>query len=151
MCALLVGLVIEYHIILNKLLCVGTTYNLPVATFLTGCFILYGVLNSVCRILERSKYSRNNHPNISTVGIVVSDWTYYKKVKQSQTALKSITFMTWDFGGQEEYYATHQCFLSRRSLYLVVWNVSHGMKGAEEIKPWLLNIQVGVVTTCIHV
>lgn len=94
------------------------------------------------RILERSKYSKNNQPNISTVGIVVSDWTYYKKVKQSQTALKSITFMTWDFGGQEEYYATHQCFLSRRSLYLVVWNVSHGLKGAEEIKPWLLNIQV---------
>ena len=80
--------------------------------------------------------------NISTVGIVVSDWTYFKRVKESQTALKSITFMTWDFGGQEEYYATHQCFLSRRSLYLAVWNVTHGMKGAEELKPWLLNIQV---------
>ena len=94
------------------------------------------------RIMERSRYTRGERPNISTVGIVVSDWTYYKRVKQSQTALKSITFMTWDFGGQEEYYATHQCFLSRRSLYLVVWNVTHGMKGAEEIKPWLLNIQV---------
>lgn len=92
--------------------------------------------------MERSRHSRGERPNISTVGIVVSDWTYYKRVKQSQTALKSITFMTWDFGGQEEYYATHQCFLSRRSLYLVVWNVTHGMKGAQEIKPWLLNIQV---------
>jgi GTPase SAR1 family protein len=95
--------------------------------------------------MERSRHSRGERPNISTVGIVVSDWTYYKRVKQSQTALKSITFMTWDFGGQEEYYATHQCFLSRRSLYLVVWNVTHGMKGAQEIKPWLLNIQVGVM------
>lgn len=94
------------------------------------------------RIMEHSRYKRGERPNISTVGIVVSDWTYYKRVKQSQTALKSITFMTWDFGGQEEYYATHQCFLSRRSLYLVVWNVTHGMKGAQEIKPWLLNIQV---------
>ena len=100
------------------------------------------VVNSSYRIMERSRYSRGERPNISTVGIVVSDWTYYKRVKQSQTALKSITFMTWDFGGQEEYYATHQCFLSRRSLYLVVWNVTHGMKGAQEIKPWLLNIQV---------
>ena len=79
--------------------------------------------------------------NISTVGIVVSDWTYFKRVRESQTALKSITFMTWDFGGQEEYYATHQCFLSRRSLYLAVWNVTHGMRGVEELKPWLLNIQ----------
>ena len=92
--------------------------------------------------MERSRYSRGERPNISTVGIAVSDWTYYKQVKQSQTALKSITFMTWDFGGQEKYYAIHQCFLSRRSLYLVVWNVTHGMKGAQEIKPWLLNIQV---------
>ena len=98
--------------------------------------------------MERSRYSRGERPNISTVGIVVSDWTYYKRVKQSQTALKSITFMTWDFCGQEEYYATHQCFLSRRSLYLVVWNVTHGMKGAQEIKPWLLNIQVCIKTWC---
>ena len=43
---------------------------------------------------------------------------------------------------QEEYYATHQCFLSRRSLYLVVWNVMDGREGVEELKPWLLNIQV---------
>ena len=41
-----------------------------------------------------------NKEKLSTVGIVVSDWTYYKKVHESQTALKSITFMTWDFGGQ---------------------------------------------------
>ena len=95
--------------------------------------------------MERTRYNRGERPNISTVGIVVSDWTYYKRVKQSQTALKSITFMTWDFSGQEEYYATHQYFLSRRSLYLVVWNATHGMKGAEEIKPWLLNIQVRLI------
>lgn len=30
-----------------------------------------------------------------------------------------ITFRTWDFGGQREYYATHQYFLSKRSIYLV--------------------------------
>ena len=95
------------------------------------------MLNPVYRPAPSSKEKK-----LSTVGIVVSDWTYYKKVKESQTSLKSITFMTWDFGGQEEYYATHQCFLSRRSLYLVVWNTSHGMVGVEELKPWLLNIQV---------
>ena len=25
----------------------------------------------------------------------------------------------WDFAGQKEFYSTHQCFLTRRSLYLV--------------------------------
>ena len=43
---------------------------------------------------------KRSSTRLSTVGIVVSDWTYYKKVKESQTSLKSITFMTWDFGGQ---------------------------------------------------
>lgn len=43
---------------------------------------------------------------------------------------------------QEEYYVTHQCFLSSRSLYLAVWNVTHGEKGIEDLGPWLHNIQV---------
>jgi len=30
------------------------------------------------------------------------------------------THRTWDFGGQEIYHATHQFFLTRRSLYLLV-------------------------------
>jgi len=53
-----------------------------------------------------------------------------------------VTFSAWDLAGQEVYYATHQCFLSRNTLYLVVWNITHGVRGAEELKPWLLNIQV---------
>jgi len=29
---------------------------------------------------------------------------------------------TWDFGGQHVYHATHQLFLTKRSLYLLCWN-----------------------------
>ena len=29
------------------------------------------------------------------------------------------TMRTWDFAGQEEFYSTHQCFLSNRAIYLV--------------------------------
>ena len=29
---------------------------------------------------------------------------------------------TWDFGGQEIYHATHQFFLTSRSLFLLLWN-----------------------------
>jgi len=32
------------------------------------------------------------------------------------------TFRVWDFAGQEDYYATHQCFLSQRSLFLLIWD-----------------------------
>ncbi|KAB7496364.1 Leucine-rich repeat serine/threonine-protein kinase 1 [Armadillidium nasatum] len=55
--------------------------------------------------------------------------------------VKVIMVPTWDFGGQKEYYATHQYFLSKRSLYLVVWNICDGEKGVEEILQWLVNIQ----------
>lgn len=39
------------------------------------------------------------------------------------------------------YYATHQYFLSKRSLYLVVWKISDGQRGIGEILQWLVNIQ----------
>ena len=44
---------------------------------------------------------------------------------------------------QREYYATHQCFLSHRSLYIAMWKVTDGEQGVNGIEPWLLNIQVG--------
>ena len=43
---------------------------------------------------------------------------------------------------QREYYATHQYFLSKRSIYLVVWKVTEGEKGVNDILQWLVNIQV---------
>ncbi|KAF6207493.1 hypothetical protein GE061_015939 [Apolygus lucorum] len=78
--------------------------------------------------------------NISTVGVDIGDWTYEKKIR-GQSSYGPVTFRTWDFGGQREYYATHQYFLSKRSLYLVVWKIPDGQKGISEILQWLVNIQ----------
>ena len=39
-----------------------------------------------------------------------------------------MTLRTWDFGGQEIYHATHQFFLSDRSLFLLVWNARLGFE-----------------------
>ena len=52
---------------------------------------------------------------------------------------------------QEEYYATHQCFLTNRSLFLLVWNVMDGEAGLLSLRPWLENIEVHVyiVDTCV--
>ena len=75
---------------------------------------------------------------LSTVGVDLGDWEY-------QTSKKpKVTFMTWDFGGQEEYYATHQCFLTQRSLYVLVWNVEMKEAGLESLRPWLENIGVRI-------
>lgn len=47
---------------------------------------------------------------------------------------------TWDFGGQEIYHATHQFFLTNRSLFLVVWNARSGWKQGNLYR-WLDVIQ----------
>ncbi|KAG1714290.1 Leucine-rich repeat serine/threonine-protein kinase 1 [Nymphon striatum] len=78
--------------------------------------------------------------SMSTVGVDVGDWTFEKKVRGSFN-YGPVMFRTWDFGGQREYYATHQYFLSKRSLYLAVWKITDGEKGVNEILHWLVNIQ----------
>ncbi|MDZ8025099.1 MAG: COR domain-containing protein, partial [Nostoc sp. DedQUE11] len=40
----------------------------------------------------------------------------------------SMELNTWDFGGQEIYHATHQFFLTNRSLFLLAWNARLGFE-----------------------
>ena len=82
--------------------------------------------------------------NESTVGVDVSEWHYRPALGR-----KIFSFSIWDFGGQEEYYATHQCFLSQRSLYLLLFNLKEGEKGVQELKPWLNNIALRAPKSCI--
>ena len=81
--------------------------------------------------------------SISTVGVDIGDWTFEKRDRSNDTGKSPgpVVFRTWDFGGQTEYYATHQYFLSKRSLYIVVWKITDGEKGVNEIQQWLINIQ----------
>ena len=75
------------------------------------------------------------HLGGSTVGVDIGKWSYHPSLFKP-----TFTFSVWDFAGQQEYYATHQVFLSKRSLYLAVWNVKEGRQGISELKPWLNNI-----------
>lgn len=43
---------------------------------------------------------------------------------------------TWDFGGQEIYHATHQFFLTDRSLFLLLWNSRSGWEQGR-LRYWL--------------
>jgi internalin A len=53
----------------------------------------------------------------------------------------SLVLNTWDFGGQDIYHATHQFFLTKRSLYLVVWNSRTGDEQSK-LDFWLKTISV---------
>jgi internalin A len=50
----------------------------------------------------------------STEGIAVSQWKF--KGGHGEDFIANV----WDFGGQEIYHTTHQFFLTKRSLYLLV-------------------------------
>lgn len=80
----------------------------------------------------------------STFGVDISEWCY-----SSSIGSRSFQFSIWDFSGKEEYYATHQCFLSQHSLYLLLFNIKHGLKGVEELKPWLNNIALQAPHSCV--
>ena len=43
---------------------------------------------------------------------------------------------------QEVYHTTHQCFYSRRSMYLALFRLTDGEEGIEELEQWLRIVQV---------
>jgi internalin A len=61
----------------------------------------------------------------STEGIDVACWSFPSAIRVKRDGREELhysdfTVNIWDFGGQEIYHATHQFFLTRRSLYALV-------------------------------
>ena len=71
-----------------------------------------------------------NSEEPTTHGIRIKNW-------QVDTGNKEVRFNIWDFGGQEIMHATHQFFLSKRSLYVLV------LDGRRDERPeyWLRHIE----------
>uniref|UniRef100_H2Z0S2 Leucine-rich repeat protein SHOC-2 n=1 Tax=Ciona savignyi TaxID=51511 RepID=H2Z0S2_CIOSA len=67
---------------------------------------------------------------LATVGVDVNEWKLKHKNK-----LYSVS--AWDFAGQEDFYATHPCFLSERAMYIAVYDASRSLKELQTLKPWL--------------
>ncbi|KAM5251671.1 leucine-rich repeat serine/threonine-protein kinase 2 isoform 1-T1 [Hipposideros larvatus] len=73
----------------------------------------------------------------ATVGIDVKDWPIQIRVKRK----KDLILNVWDFAGREEFYSTHPHFMTQRSLYLAVYDLSKGQAEVDAMKPWLFNIK----------
>jgi len=89
------------------------------------------LLNCLLRTGDKStKNKKAVNKTISTDGIDIHTYNFNCPVNENgkpaadgkNTQIVSLT--AWDFGGQEIYYTTHQFFLSHRSVYVVVWNLS---------------------------
>ncbi len=75
----------------------------------------YGLVGKTS-LMKRLVFNEYNENESSTEGIDIKNWDL--KI-ESNTNLK---INIWDFGGQEIYHSTHQFFLSKRSIYLLVWD-----------------------------
>ena len=90
-------------------------------------------------LLRRLKGLYLTEERIPTKGVEIDSW------KCDFGRGKSITFVTWDFAGQEEYYATHQCFLSTGALYILCFSLEtfhQDEKSLQNMTEWLQSIQL---------
>lgn len=86
----------------------------------------------LCRHLENSKYDLN----ISTDGIEIGTWSTGKGRNQ-------ISFTTFDFGGQDIFYPTHQFFLTARCVYVVVFRLD-ASDFMERVMYWVRTIDATI-------
>ncbi|XP_055958804.1 probable serine/threonine-protein kinase pats1 [Patella vulgata] len=79
-----------------------------------------------------------------TDGIDIQPWTIKNKDNIE------VTYSTWDFAGQTLYYNTHQFFLSKRAIYVLVWSTRQGFEHAG-LDFWLSSISCHAPKTPIFI
>lgn len=85
-------------------------------------------------LVNRLLYNSFKHEERKTEGIQITRWSLTLKNKDE------VLLHVWDFGGQEIMHATHQFFLTQRSLYLLVLNGREGGEDADA-EYWLKLIE----------
>lgn len=78
-------------------------------------FVGHGAVGKTS-LMKRLVHDEYNENESSTEGIDIKNWTLGKENGQE------LKINIWDFGGQDIYHSTHQFFLSKRSLYILVWD-----------------------------
>lgn len=73
---------------------------------------------------------------ITDVGIDIEGWD----LPIPDEGERLIRMNVWDFGGQEIYHATHQFFLTKDAIYLLVWDSRQGDEAAQ-LYQWLLKLE----------
>lgn len=87
------------------------------------------------RALRGEKFEHQD----STRGINVDSWRFAHPDEPGDEN-KEITLWIWDFEGQEINHQSHQFFLTRRSLYAVVWSGRHDAR-MDRLEYWLDTIR----------
>ena len=98
---------------------------------------------SLARKLDNPNY-RLLDDQKSTEGIDVTRWRFpthlhIEEEGQAKSLERDFQVSLWDFGGQEIYHATHQFFLTKRSLYVLV---ADNRKEDTDFQYWLNIVEV---------
>ena len=90
-------------------------------------------------LVQQILQSKFNHDQSKTEGISISRWQVGDNL-QIENLQTKINLNIWDFGGQEIMHATHQFFLTKRSLYVLVLD-SRLTQEENRVEYWLKIIQ----------
>lgn len=71
-------------------------------------------------------------------------------LQKDQSKRLPIELCVWDLAGDECYKATHHCFFTPNSLYLVVWDLWSLAKDMEKIGKLLYSIEVSTYYMVLH-
>ncbi|MCA9047970.1 MAG: hypothetical protein KDA89_04540 [Planctomycetaceae bacterium] len=78
-------------------------------------------LNLNPHYINRDAKVGGHHPG-STHGVQFWDWPDFEARLSKNDQPQKVNLHLWDFGGQEIYHSTHRLFVSRGSVFLVLWN-----------------------------
>src|ERR1039457_807183 len=91
-----------------------------------------GGVGKTC-LVNRLVHGTYNPEEKKTDGIAITPWPL-------RVGKDDVRLNIWDFGGQEIMHATHQFFLTKRSLYMLVLNAREGEQDAN-VEYWLRLIE----------
>jgi len=95
---------------------------------------------SLLKRLKNNTFNPTNEP--PTDGVNIEDIAFGMcDTFKEQTSLRDITGHFWDFGGQEIMNATHQFFLTKRSIYVLVLDARIDKNNASQIRNWVMRIR----------
>jgi small GTP-binding protein len=93
-------------------------------------------------LLKRLKYDTFNKDEVQTDGVNIEDIEFGEcEPFLEQSKLHSITGHFWDFGGQEIMNATHQFFLTKRAVYLLVLDARKDANNSSQVRQWVKRIR----------
>lgn len=93
-------------------------------------------------LINRLQHNSYNEYENQTDGISITNLNFKNLDSfKNQTKLHGINATFWDFGGQEILFSTHLFFLSKRSVYILLFEARRDSDSENQLESWLNRIK----------